>query len=243
MYILFRVDRYTNVFQCYFYHIAHPESHNGELELVAHWELRMPKIHMLAISPDGRYAAFVLFTDTPHQQNGSLYITQLDWLQAAQSERYVSQSYLIASLHDHLLTIIHSKLFSIVSSSSGSSSNPSSPLGRAIPLPCPAEDVCELKFSDMNGFYVVAKPRQSDSNDEIAVHVYAWSLQDSRRTPFPQSTIKHDVCMYSCCRHMILTHTGPRRPSQRLVHQLRSVQPVHGFCACLAREASDLPCS
>jgi serine/threonine protein kinase len=185
--------RYTNVFQCYFFHIAHPESHNGELELVAHWELRMPEIHALAMSPDGRYAAFVLFSDTPHRLNGSLYIIQLDCLQAGNSQRYMPQGYLMAFFYDHVPNITHSELSPIIPSSSGSSSNPSSLLGRALILPCPAEDVCELKISDMNGIYVVAKPRQSDSENEIAVHVYAWSLKDGRREALPQSTIKHDV--------------------------------------------------
>jgi hypothetical protein len=44
----------------------------------------------LALSPDGQYAAFVLFPNPNQQQNGSLYITRLDWLQTANSDGYVS---------------------------------------------------------------------------------------------------------------------------------------------------------
>jgi hypothetical protein len=49
----------------------------------------MPKIHTLALSPDGQYAAFVLFPNSAQQQNGSLYITRLDWPQATNSDGYV----------------------------------------------------------------------------------------------------------------------------------------------------------
>jgi hypothetical protein len=90
--------RCTDVLQCYFYHIADPESHNSNLELIAHWELPMPKIHTLAMSQDGQYAAFVLFADTMQHRNGSLYITRLNWLQAANPKGCVYCS--------HHLTII-----------------------------------------------------------------------------------------------------------------------------------------
>jgi hypothetical protein len=87
MCIFFSFLRRTDVLQCYFYRIARPESHIGELELIAHWEYKMPKIHTLAMSPDGQYAAFVLFAESTQQPNGSLYVTQLDWPQASSSGR------------------------------------------------------------------------------------------------------------------------------------------------------------
>jgi hypothetical protein len=54
----------------------------------------MPRIWRLAISPDARYAAFVLFSVSSQERNGVLYITRLDWLQDADAERYI-----IAKLH------------------------------------------------------------------------------------------------------------------------------------------------
>lgn len=80
-----------------------------------------------------------------------------------------------------------------MSSSTASSSDPSSPLGRAIPLPCLAEDVCELKFSPVNGLYVVAKNRLTNNMTENVMHVFAWSVQGGRRTALAPSPIKHDV--------------------------------------------------
>jgi serine/threonine protein kinase len=79
----------ANTMECYFYHIPQPGSHNTEIELVAHWQLKMPKIWRLAISPDARYAAFVLFSAFSQDRNAMLYVTRLDWLQGADSERYM----------------------------------------------------------------------------------------------------------------------------------------------------------
>jgi hypothetical protein len=80
---------YAYVLQCYFYHIAQPGNHNSELKLVAHWQPELPRISKLALSPDAQYAAFVLSSAISRQQNGSLYITRLDLLEAAQSDGYV----------------------------------------------------------------------------------------------------------------------------------------------------------
>jgi hypothetical protein len=90
----------------------------------------------------------------------------------------------------------YSKFHSIASSSSGSSSSPSSPLGRAIDLPCAAEDICELRFSEAGGLYVVTKPKQNDQMAENIMHVYAWAVRDGGRTALAPSHIKHDVCMH-----------------------------------------------
>ncbi|KAH4966662.1 hypothetical protein HBI56_087650 [Parastagonospora nodorum] len=158
-------------FDCYFYQITQPGNHNSEVELVAHWELKMPRIQKLAISPDARYVAFVLFGGFTQKEKCSLYITKLDLHYDADQE---------------------SKYISIASSSSGSSTSPNSPLGRPIDLPCAAEDVCELTFSDVNGLYVVTKPKQHDEMTENTMHVYAWSVQNSGRTPLAPSPIKHD---------------------------------------------------
>jgi serine/threonine protein kinase len=76
-------------FDCYFYHIPQPGSHNTQIELVAHWQFNMPKIWRLAISPDARYAAFVLFSASSQIRTAMLYVTRLDWLQGADSERYI----------------------------------------------------------------------------------------------------------------------------------------------------------
>ncbi|KAH8702724.1 kinase-like domain-containing protein [Phaeosphaeriaceae sp. PMI808] len=156
-------------FDCYFYHIAQLGNHNSKLEQVNHWQLALPRIRKLAISPDAQYAAFVLFS-TKSGQNSSLYITRLEWLQDAHSE---------------------SRFYSIVSSSTASSSSPGSPLGRPIPLPCPAEDICELSFSGVNGVYVVAKPSQSNGMTENVMHVFAWTVEGGRRTALAPSPIKH----------------------------------------------------
>jgi hypothetical protein len=138
--------------------------------------------------------------------------------------------------------MICSKTVPLASLFSGSSSNLNSPLGRAIALPCPAEDVCELKFSEMNGLYVVAKPRRSDSTNGTSMYVYVWALTDDRRIALPVSPIKHDVCMGLSCPLMILIFTGSRASSRGLVHKPRSIQQIHGICANLTRETGNLPC-
>ncbi|KAF2027483.1 kinase-like protein [Setomelanomma holmii] len=144
-YILATTDHHE--FDCYFYHISDPGNHNTELELIHHWELKLPRVWKLALSPDAQYAAFVLCHDMAHQQNGSVYISRLDWNEAAHLEN----------------------------------SNPSSPLGRPIALPCPAEDVCELRFSKANGLYVVTKPRHSNSVTGNVMHIYACAIKHEGR--------------------------------------------------------------
>jgi serine/threonine protein kinase len=78
------------ILQCYFYQITQPGNHNSEVKLVAHWELRMPRIQKVAISPDARYVAFVLFGGPTRKEKCTLFITKLDLQYYADQERYVS---------------------------------------------------------------------------------------------------------------------------------------------------------
>ncbi|KAH7067359.1 kinase-like domain-containing protein [Paraphoma chrysanthemicola] len=143
-YIVAATDHHE--FECYIYHISTPGNHNTRLELIHHWELKLPKIWKLAVSPDAQYVAFILCHNGARDATGLLYIMRLDDGQASNPEN----------------------------------SNSSSPLGRPITLPSPAEDVCELRFSEVNGLYVVAKPRHSNSSTGNVMHVYAWSVQGTR---------------------------------------------------------------
>jgi hypothetical protein len=72
--------------QCYFYHIPEPGNHNSKLELAFHWQLPVPKIAQLALSPDAQYAAFVI-SNPANTQTACLYIVRLDWLQAARNDK------------------------------------------------------------------------------------------------------------------------------------------------------------
>ena len=86
-----------------------------------------------------------------------------------------------------------SRLQSITSSSSGSSSDSGSPLGRPIPLHCSAKDICELTFSESNILYVVSKPRDTRSIQENALTVFAWNIIDGRRLALQPVIISHKV--------------------------------------------------
>jgi hypothetical protein len=127
----------------------------------------------------------------------------LDWLQAEQSKYVIKARYEQPSTASQL-TVNSSKLSSIVSSSTDSTSNSSKSLGHAIQLECPAEDVCELQFSPINGLYVITKNRQTEDMSENVMSVFAWSLQGGRRTALSRSLIKHDVCAQSYYRFVRL---------------------------------------
>lgn len=69
----------------YVYYISDSASHTTELREVAHIMLDMPPIMKIAVSPNGRYAAFLL--QEPNITPGLLYIFPMDKLPLLDAER------------------------------------------------------------------------------------------------------------------------------------------------------------
>jgi hypothetical protein len=65
-----------------------PGDQNARLEFTHRWEVKVPRIWNLAVSPDAQFVAFVLCQDGAHDETGVLYITRLECGQATYPERY-----------------------------------------------------------------------------------------------------------------------------------------------------------
>ncbi|KAH7401701.1 kinase-like domain-containing protein [Pyrenochaeta sp. MPI-SDFR-AT-0127] len=157
-------------FDCHIYHIPNPDSHTSKLEQLSHVELKLPSIHKVALSPDGEWVAFILHHPRRKDGNGTILIIRRDQLKPTQS---TSSSFTGSS----------------TSQSSGSSNNS---FGDQIPLPAPAEDIRDLKFSAINALYAVVKPRLTSNIRENAMTILAWSHQDGKRLNLQPSKILHD---------------------------------------------------
>jgi hypothetical protein len=73
--------------QCYIYQIPQPGSAKRGLKLVAHWEKELPRIRMVAISPDSQFAAFLLDSAPSDTHCASLHIVSLSCLGSVGSDQ------------------------------------------------------------------------------------------------------------------------------------------------------------